>query len=148
MVEGKNKYEAVVVLHPEFPEDQIKSFFKQIKTTITSFKGSLHHVDHLGSRSLPNLGKLKGVKVASFFHFSYEALPGCVADVERLFRIQESVLYFHHEKLDSRLTLDKHQEHFERILEDSAKREAQRVAFFKNKKKKTTGGISSSEARG
>lgn len=131
-----NSYEIVLAAHPETTSSKLTELFKQIKEIIINFKGSLHHIDQLGSRPLANTGELKNVKVAVYFHFSYQALPSVVKEVERLFRITDFILYFHHEKLDSRMTLDQHHEYFEQILNDSRERDEQRQAFLKMKRKK------------
>lgn len=135
----KNKYESIVAIHPETSEDSLKGFFKQIREVIQNFEGSIHHIDNLGSRPLANLGQIKKVKSASYFHFSFEALPTCMKEIDRLFRISDLILYFHSERLDSRLSLDKHQEYFEKILKESKDREEQRKAYLKTKKKKSFG---------
>lgn len=129
-------YEAVIVLKTNLPEEEQKKFFQQIRDVVKQFSGSLHHVDSLGSRPLANLGKNKNIRRGLYFHISYKALPQAVAQVERLLRITESVLFFHHEKLDSRLSLDQHQEYFETILKESKEREEERQTRLQIKRGK------------
>ena len=135
-------YEVIVALEPSISEEKQKEFFSQIRNVIKKFSGVLHHVDQLGSLSLANFGKRKNTKRGLYFHFSYKALPSCVSEVERLFRINDMVLFFHHETLDSRKSLDQHQKVFEQILADSSKRESERAARIQLKRKKFQSGDS------
>ena len=140
-LQSKNKdllnfYETVLALRPETEEKQQKEFFKQIKSLIKKFSGALHHVDLLGSRPLANTGSLKGVKRALYFHFSYKAEPQALKEIQRLFRIHDFVLYSHSEKLDSRISLDAHQEAFEEVLKSSKQKEEERLSYIQMKKKK------------
>ena len=128
-------YEVMLALHPQTQESQQKNFFSQIKKVIKDCSGALHHIDHLGSRPLAHTQKAPR---ADYFHLSYKALGSAVAEMERIFKINDFVLYFHHERLDSKLSLDKHQENFEQILADSKKREEDRQAHIQAKRKKAS----------
>ena len=129
-------YESVVALTPSAEESVQKDFFKRIKKTVESFSGSLHHVDALGTRPLANTSHKKPHKRGMYFHFSYKAQPSCVAEINRLFRIQDCVLYSHQERLDSRTSLDQHQKNFETVLQRSNENEENRMARIQLKKKK------------
>ena len=133
-----NFYESIVALAPSVEESAQKDFFKKIKKTIESFSGSLHHVDALGTRSLANTAHKKPHKRGLYFHFSYKSQPQCVAEINRLFRIQDYVLYFHQEKLDERISLDQHQKNFETILKNANENEENRLARIQLKKKKVS----------
>ena len=135
-------YEAIVALEPATPEEKQKELFSQIRNVIKKFSGNLHHVDVLGSLPLANFGKRKNTRRGLYFHFSYKALPTCVFEVERLFRINDIALFFHHETLDSRKSLDQHQKEFEQILADSSKRESERMARIQLKRKRFQSGDS------
>ena len=129
-------YEAVIVLKTNVPEEEQKRFFKQARDIIQQFSGSLHHIDWLGSRPLASLGKNKNIRRGLFFQLSYKSLTGAVFEVERLLRITEYVLFFHHEKLDSRVSLDQHQKNFEKLLQESKEREEERQARIQIKRNK------------
>lgn len=129
-------YEAVLALNPQTSESSQKELFTQIQKVIKDFSGSLHHIDELGSRPLANIGKIKGIKRAIYFHFSYKALGSAVKEVERIFKINDSVLYSHQEKMDARISLDQHQSAFEQILKNSQEREEARQAYIQMKRKK------------
>ena len=134
-----NFYESVLALNPSTEEDLQNQFFGDIQKTLKNFSGSVHHVDSLGSRKLPNTGKKKPFKRALYFYFSYKALPQAVFEVERLCRIRDFILYFHSEKLDSRISLDEHQNKFEDLLKESLEREEARKSRILAKRKKTSG---------
>ena len=129
-------YEAVVALNTETSLEDQKKLFNQIKTLIKEFSGSLHHIDTLGSRPLANIGNNKKIKRALYFHLSYKALPSALVEIEKIFRMRDFVLLFHHEQLDSRIGLDKHQEKFEQILKESKEREDERQARIQLKRKR------------
>ncbi len=129
-------YEVMLALSPSVDESQQKKFFEQIQKVIKEFEGSIHHVDFLGARPLANVKKKKLSRRACYFHFSYQANPGVVHEVNRAFRMKDFVLYSHHEKLDSRISLDQHRSLFERVLKDSLEREEARQARIQIKRKK------------
>lgn len=129
-------YEVMVAFTPSLEESQQKEFFSQIQKVIKDFEGSIHHVDLLGTRALANTGKKKSSKRACYFHFAYQAKPSAVYEVNRLFRMKDFVLYFHHEKLDNKVSLDKHYDTFEKNLKNSLERESARQARLQIKRKK------------
>ena len=129
-------YEAVVAIHPETSAADQKGFFSQIQEMIQKCSGSVHHLDLLGSLPLANTGRKKGVKRGLYFHFSYQALGEVNREIQRLFRISEFVLYFHHEQLDSKISLDQHQKNLEALLLSSKQREEERQAHIQMKRKK------------
>ena len=129
-------YEVMLALSPSVEESQQKEFFSQIQKVVKEFEGSIHHVDLLGARSLANTRKKKPFRRACYFHFSYQAKPGVIREVNRIFRMKDFVLYSHHEKLDSRTSLDQHYSSFEKILKDSLEREEARQARIQIKRKK------------
>lgn len=131
-------YEVVLALSPSVEEPQQKELFNQIQKVIKEFEGSLHHIDLLGTRALANTGQKKPFKRACYFHFAYQAKPSAIYEVNRIFRMKDFVLYFHHEKLDNRVSLDKHYNTFEKILKDSLEREEARQARLQIKRKKFT----------
>lgn len=129
-------YEVIVALSPSTEESKQKELFSQVQKMIKDFEGSIHHVDLLGTRTLANTGQKKPFRRACYFHFAYQANPSAVYKVNRLFRMKDFVLYFHHEKLDNRVPLDKHYDAFEKILKDSLEREEARQARLQIKRKK------------
>jgi small subunit ribosomal protein S6 len=119
-------YEGVVILHPDTNEEQQKAFFSKAIETIKSFKGSLNHVDTWGKRRLAN--SINKMKLGTYFHFTFEAQPACVTELERTFRIDERILRFSHVRLDERVSLADHVEKFKTTIIESNKREQEREA--------------------
>jgi small subunit ribosomal protein S6 len=124
--ELKRPYEAVILVHPDATVEEQKELFKKNKTTIASFKGSVHTLETWGKRTLATpIGKLRK---AVYFHTMFEAGPQAIAELERTMRINDKVLRFMHTKLDERIPVSKHAEAFKKGLSDSAAREKEREA--------------------
>ena len=129
-------YEVVLALSPSAEESKQKELFSQVQKVIQDFDGSFHQLDLLGTRALANAGRKKPFKRASYFYFTYKAKTSAVSQVNRLFRMKDFVLYSHHEKLDSRVSLEKHYDTFEKTLKDSLEREEARQARLQLKRKR------------
>lgn len=124
--ELKRPYEAVILVHPDATVEEQKELFKKNKTTISSFKGSVHTLETWGKRNLATpIGKLRK---AVYFHTMFEAGPQAIMELERTMRINDKVLRFMHTKLDERIAVSKHAEAFKKGLSDSAAREKEREA--------------------
>lgn len=124
--ELKRPYEAVILVHPDATVEEQKELFKKNKTTIASYKGSIHTLETWGKRTLATpIGKLRK---AVYFHTIFEANPQAIAELERTMRINDKVLRFMHTKLDERTSVSKHAESFKKGLADSAAREKEREA--------------------
>jgi small subunit ribosomal protein S6 len=119
-------YEAVIILHPDVNEAEQKNFFKRNQETIQQYSGRVNHIDTWGKRRLAN--PINKMKLGSYFHTTFEAKGECVAELERLMRIDERVLRFLHLKLDDRKALSKHVEEFHQALAESHKREQEKEA--------------------
>ena len=50
--ELKRPYEVVILMHPDTTVEEQKELFKKNKTTIATFKGSIHTLDTWGKRNL------------------------------------------------------------------------------------------------
>ncbi len=125
-LDAKRPYEVVILMHPDSTVEEQKELFKKNKTTIASFKGSIHSLDTWGKRTLVTpIGKLRK---AVYFHSIFEAGPQAIMEIERTMRINDKVLRFMHTKLDERVPMSKHAETFKKGLADSAAREKEREA--------------------
>ena len=124
--ELKRPYEAVILVHPDATVEEQKELFKKNKTTIATFKGSVHSLETWGKRTLATpIGKLRK---AVYFHTMFEAGPQAIMELERTMRINDKVLRFMHTKMDERIPVSKHAEAFKKGLSDSAAREKEREA--------------------
>ncbi len=122
----KRPYEVVILMHPDANLEEQKALFNKNKTTITSFKGSVHSVETWGKRNLATpIGK---IRKAVFFHSVFEANPQAVMEIERTMRINDKVLRFMHTRLDERTSTAKHLEAFKKGLAESAAKEKEREA--------------------
>lgn len=120
------KYEAVIILNPDVSEAEQKNFFKRNQETIQQFAGRVNHVDTWGKRRLAN--SIKKFRIGTYFHTTFESKGDCVAELERLMKIDERVLRFLHVRLDDRSSLTQHVEAFHATLAESLKREQEKEA--------------------
>jgi small subunit ribosomal protein S6 len=120
------KYEAVIILHPDVTETEQKAFFKRNQETISGYAGKVNHIDTWGKRRLANA--INKVRLGNYFHTTFEAKGDCVAELERLMKIDERVLRFIHLRLDDRESLTQHVEKFHASLAESLKREQEKEA--------------------
>ena len=125
-------YESVIILHPDVTEAEQKEFFKRNQDTIKAYSGKINHIDTWGKRRLAN--PIKKMKLGTYFHTTFEAQGTCVAELERLMKIDERVLRYVHVKLDERKPLEKHVEEFHKALAESHKREQEKEAKFQARK--------------
>lgn len=126
------KYEAVIIMHPDSSEAEQKSLFQKNKEIIKSFDGEVNHLDTWGRRKLANpIDKLtRGV----YFHATFEAKGGAIAELERTMRINDRVLRFQHTRLDDRISLAKYLEGFKDALAETSRREKEREAKAQQRK--------------
>ncbi len=113
-------YEAVIILNPNTTEDFQKGFFKNNKSIIEKFSGEINHIDTWGQRHLAN--PIDKLSRGTYFHTTFTAGPGCIAEMERQFNINENVLHYIHTRLDDRVTIAKHLESYKELLSESNKR--------------------------
>ena len=121
-----NKYEVVVIMHPDSSVEEQKELFKKNKGIITLGGGSIFSLDTWGKRILAN--EINKVRKGIYFHAFFEAAPSAIMELERTMRINEKVLRYMHTRLDNRVELSKHAELFKRGLAESAQREKEREA--------------------
>ena len=140
-----SKYESVVIAHPNASAEDLKALFSRNKQIVESFKGQLQHIDTWGKRRLANpIGR---VKMGVYFHILFEAQGDCIAEMERVMRINEHVLRFFHHKLDGRVALDKHLDGFRQTIAASTQRDQEREAKFRARKQLKSAGASAPQPR-
>jgi small subunit ribosomal protein S6 len=121
-----NNYEVVVILHPDATLDEQKNILRKNQETIKSFGGAVNSLDTWGKRTLMN--PIEKTKKGIYFHSSFQASSGAVAELERIMRINDKVLRFMHTRLDNRVPLSKFMESYKKGLQDTAQREKEREA--------------------
>lgn len=128
----RRKYELVVIVHPDASEEEQKALFRKNREIIASFEGSINHLDTWGKRKLGN--PIDRITRGNYFHMTFEATGGAVAELERTMRINDRVLRFQHTRLDDRVSLAKFMEKFKEALVETANRERERE--IKNQQRK------------
>lgn len=125
-------YEEVLVLHPDSSETEQKEVFQSLAKIVEASKGKIYNVDTWGSRPIANQGPKK-VSRGFYFHAVFSTLPSDIQEIRRLLKINNRVVYFHHEKLNSKTTPESHLENFKADLEDTLEREKDRQARLQKK---------------
>ena len=118
-------YEELLVLHPDSTLEAQKEIYRSNAKLIESFQGAIHTVDTLGSRPLANRGEKK-LSRGWYFYMLFSASSQAVSELRRKLRINNQVIYFHHEKLNRKQTPIQHREQFLKVLETSARKEKDR----------------------
>ena len=134
-------YEEILVLHPDTAETEQKRILSESVKIMEGCKGALHHLDCWGSRPIVNRGKK--VTRGWYFHAVFSATAGAVAEITRKLRINDRVVYFHHERLAAGVSPKKHIEDFHRLLVQSSKREQDRVLKMQKRAGASNGAYSS-----
>jgi small subunit ribosomal protein S6 len=119
-------YESVVILHPDVTEAEQKKFFQRNGKTIQEHAGRVNHIDTWGKRRLS--APINKVKLGTYFHTTFEANTSCVAELERIMKIDERVLRFAHVRLDERRPIAEYVEEFHTTLAETHKREQEHAA--------------------
>ncbi len=86
------RYETIFILRPTLNEEEINTVIENSATIITGDNGKIIELDRWGMRKLayPIKKELQG-----FYVFcDYSGTPGAVAEMERKFRIDDSVLRY------------------------------------------------------
>lgn len=131
-------YEEVLVLHPDSTFEEQKGIYQNSLSVIESFNGCIHTLDTFGSRPLANRGEKK-LSRGWYFYMIFSASPKAVAELRRKLRINDRVVYFHHEKLGKKQSPEICRERFLKVLEHSTQREKERQ--LKMQKRARTAGF-------
>ncbi len=98
------RYESVIILDPDLPEDDIKAFTDRYTELIRSYGGDIIKVDDWGSKRLAYLVKKR--EKGRYLFFDYAGVPELIHEMERQFKISEEVIKFLSIKLDQDLDLE------------------------------------------
>lgn len=98
------RYESVVILDPEMPDDDIKSFTEKYSELIKTSGGEIIKIEDWGFRRLAYLVKKK--EKGRYILFDFVGLPALISELERQFKISEEVLKFLSVKLDDDVDLE------------------------------------------
>ena len=86
-----NKYESVIIINPSVDDEGIKVLIKKF-TDIINNEGKVESVDELGKRRLAY--EIAKNKEGFYVVFNFEAKPELIAELERNYRIDDSVMKF------------------------------------------------------
>lgn len=120
-------YEEVLVLHPNSSLEDQKEIFCLSEKVIESFKGSIHSLDTFGSRPIANTADKK-LSMGLYFCMIFSASSQAVTELRRKLRINNKVIYFHHERLKKGQTFEERRKQFLNVLENSSNQEKERQA--------------------
>ncbi len=133
MNKEKISYESVLVSKPDWDLAGQKKFFQKIQEVIKQFQGEIHHIDSWGTRRLANQNKKRWPQ-GLYFHFSFNAQAGIVAELARQIRMNDHFVYHHFEKLSSKQSLSEHLKAFRSTIEESIDMEKERQVRIQKRK--------------
>jgi small subunit ribosomal protein S6 len=116
------RYESVVILDPEMPDDDIRNFTEKYTELIKTNGGEIIKIEDWGFKRLAYLVKKK--EKGRYLLFDFVGVPALITELERQFKISEEVLKFLSVKLDEDVDL----EAFKAAEEEKAAAEAARRA--------------------
>ena len=86
-----NKYESVIIIDPNVAEEGLKKLETKFSEIINN-DGKVESVEELGLKKLAY--DIKKNKEAFYMVINFEANPGLVAELERIYRITDEVIKF------------------------------------------------------
>ena len=86
-----NNYESVIIINPSVDDEGIKALIKKF-TDIINNDGKVESVDELGKRRLAY--EINKNKEGFYAVLNFEAKPELIAELERNYRIDDSVMKF------------------------------------------------------
>jgi small subunit ribosomal protein S6 len=98
------RYESVVILDPELPEDDVKNLTERFRRLVGEFGGEIIKIENWGLRRLAYLVKRRDR--GRYVFFDYVGAPALLAEMERQFKIAEEVLKYLSVKLDDNVDLE------------------------------------------
>ena len=125
-------YEEVLVLHPDASDTEKKQLFSTSSKVIKEHSGKILRTDTWGLRVLAN-PEAKRVTRGWYFHMIFQAQPETVNELRRRLRINDHVLYFHHEKISNKKPVDEYVSEFLDGFRETQKRALERIAKFQKK---------------
>ena len=86
-----NKYESVIIINPSVDEEGMKTLIQKF-TDIINNEGKVESVYEIGKKRLAY--EIKKNKEGYYVIFNFEAKPELIAELERNYRIEDSVMKF------------------------------------------------------
>ncbi len=85
-------YEELFIIKPDAPEEEVDGFVEQIKTVITTGKGTVDKADKWGVRKLAY--KVQKYGEGNYILIQFTSSPELVREVERRMRVSDLVIKF------------------------------------------------------
>ena len=86
-----NKYESVIIINPSVDEEGIKAVIAKY-TDIINNEGKVESVNEIGKKRLAY--EIMKNKEGFYTVFNFEAKPELIAELERNYRIDDSIMKF------------------------------------------------------
>ena len=86
-----NKYESVIIINPSVDEEGMKALIKKY-TDIINNEGKVESVNEIGKKRLAY--EIMKNKEGYYTVFNFEAKPELIAELERNYRIDDSIMKF------------------------------------------------------
>lgn len=86
-----NKYESIIIINPSVDEAGIKALEEKI-TGIINANGNVESVENMGKRKL--IYEMKKQTEGTYMLFNFDAKPDSIVELERNYRIIDSILKF------------------------------------------------------
>lgn len=86
-----NKYESVIIINPNTDEKTIEETISKTTDLITK-QGKVTQINKIGIKKLAY--EIRKCKEGYYISFDYETDSSVIAEIERQFRINESILKF------------------------------------------------------
>jgi len=86
-----NKYESVIIINPNVDEEGAKALVQKFTDLINS-DGKVEKADELGKKRLAY--EVQKHKEGYYVIYYFEANPGLISELERIYRITDEVIKF------------------------------------------------------
>lgn len=86
-----NKYESIIIVNPNVDEEGLKALETKF-TGLINENGKVESVENLGKKKLAY--EIKKQKEAYYILFNFEAKPDSIKELERIYRITDSIMKF------------------------------------------------------
>lgn len=87
-----NKYESVIIINPSLEEQGIKDVITKFTDLINNNGGKLEKVDEMGRKKLAY--EIQKHSEGYYVVYTFEANPEFIAELERIYRITDSIMKF------------------------------------------------------
>ena len=87
-----NKYESVIIINPSLDEQGIKDVITKFTDLINNNNGKVENVDEMGKRKVAY--EIKKQSEGYYVVYTFEANPEFIKELERIYRITDSIMKF------------------------------------------------------